>query len=227
MSASPGTAKSFLKSLRWKPIIVIALILVAVGLISQRVDIDRVRDYTEHLNSGLVFVVITVLPLVGFPVTVLHILAGMRWGPKLGLALVVLSILIQLLASYALVHLFRPMFERRLAKFRERIPKGAHGPVTLLTALLPGVPYFAKNYLIPVMGVPLRTFLLWCFPLHALRASIAVIFGDQSDDLTPTRIAWFCAYFVIITLSCGWVFRRVRAEVGDPSPAASGRTRSA
>lgn len=221
------SVKAFLKSLPWRPIIVIGLILVGVGLLSQRIDVDQVHEYTEHLNSWLVFVVITVLPLVGFPVTVLHILAGMRWGPKLGLALVVVSILLQLLASYALVHLFRPAFERRLAKFRERIPQGAHGPVTLLTALLPGVPYFAKNYLIPVMGVPLRTFLLWCFPLHAVRASIAVIFGDASDDLTPTRIAWFCVYFVVVTLSCAWVFRRVRAEVGDPSPAANGRTRSA
>ena len=217
--------KAFLKTLPRGKIIVVAIVLIGLGLLSSQIDVDQVHDYTKQLNSWLVFVVIVVLPLLGFPVTILHILAGMRWGPKLGLALVTLSIILQLLASYGLVHLFRPMFERRLAKFRERIPKGAYGPMTLFTALLPGVPYFAKNYLIPVMGVPLRTFVLWCFPLHAGRASIAVIFGHESNELTPARIAWFCVYFIMIALSCAWVFRRLRAEVGDPSPTANGQTR--
>lgn len=222
MSAPPATF-SF-KSLPWGKIAIVAVILLGIGLLSRQIDVDEVHAYTKRFDSWIVFVAITLLPLVGFPVTVLHVLAGMRWGPKLGYTLVVLSIVLQLFASYALVHLFRPVFERRLAKFRERIPKGAHGPVTLFTALLPGVPFFAKNYLIPVMGVPLWTFIMWCFPLHALRASLAVLFGHQSNELTPTRIAWFCAYFVLITLSCAWVFRRLRAEVGDPSLAASGQT---
>lgn len=224
MSALLG--KFSFRSLPWKPIVVIAIVLGGIGLLCRRIDVDQVHDYAEHLNSWVVFAGITLLPLVGFPVTILHIVAGMRWGPKLGLALVVVSILLQLFASFALVHLFRPLFERKLAKFRERVPRGAHGPVTLFTALLPGVPYFAKNYLIPVMGVPLRTFILWCFPLHAVRASVAVLFGHESDELTPMRIAGFCVYFGVITLSCAWVFRRLRAEVGDPSLAANGQTRN-
>lgn len=211
----------------WKLIVVGALLLAGLGFLYGRVDVDQVHDYAEGLNSGLVFVLITVLPLVGFPVTVLHVVAGMRWGPKVALPLVFLSIFLQLLASYALVHLFRPLFERRLAKYRDRIPKGAHGPVALLTALLPGVPYFLKNYIIPLVGVPLRIFLLWCFPLHAIRSTIAVLFGHESDQLSGGKIVGFVIYFILISLSCAWVFRRLRGEVGDPSPAASGRTRSA
>lgn len=211
----------------WAKIIVAVLVLVGVAFLYHRIDVDDVHDYAEGLNSWLVFVLITVLPLVGFPVTVLHVVAGMRWGPKVAIPLVFLSIFLQLLASYALVRLFRPLFEKRLAKLRERIPRGAHGPVTLFTALLPGVPYFAKNYVLPLIGVPLRTYVLWCFPLHAARSSIAVLFGHESDQLTPGRIAGFAVYFVLISLSCAWVFRRMRAEVGDPTPAASGQRRSA
>lgn len=224
---NPTSKRSRLAALPWRIIITVILALIGVAILYQRIDIEQVHAYAEKQPSWLVFVLITVLPLVGFPVTVLHVVAGMRWGPKVGLALVVVSILLQLLASYALVHLFRPVFEQRLEKFRKRIPQGAHGPVTLFTALLPGVPYFAKNYVIPLMGVPLPTFLLWCFPLHAFRSSIAVLFGHESDQLTPGRIAAFAAYFVIISLSCAWVFRRMKAEVGDRPPEVSGRTRPA
>lgn len=223
-----SSKKSFdLAKLPWVKIAIAVVVLAGVAFLYQRIDVDQVHDYAEGLNSVLVFVLITVLPLVGFPVTVLHIVAGMRWGPKVALPLVFLSILLQLLASYALVKLFRPLFEKRLAKLRERIPEGAHGPVSLFTALLPGVPYFAKNYVLPLIGVPLRTFLLWCFPLHAARSSIAVLFGHESDQLTPGRIAGFAVYFILISLSCAWVFRRMRAEVGDRSPAVGGRTRNA
>ena len=224
---NPLLEKFRLSALPWRAILVGVLIVGAAALLSRKVDVKQVHEYTEQLDGWLVFVLITVLPLLGFPVTVLHVVAGMRWGPTVALPLVALSIVLQLLASYALVRLFRPVFEKRLARFREKIPDGAHGPVTLFTALLPGVPYFIKNYMLPLIGVPLRIYLLWCVPLHVARSSVAVIFGDQSDELTPGRIAGFAVYFVLITLSCAWVFRRIRAEVAGPSPAANGQTRNA
>ncbi len=224
---NPLSEKFSFSALPWRAIIVGVLLLAGLVVLSQQVDVEDVHAFTERQDSWLVFVLITVLPLLGFPVSVLHVVAGMRWGPQVALPLVALSIVIQLLASYALVRLFRPLFEKRLARFREKIPKGAHGPVSLFTALLPGVPYFIKNYVLPLIGIPLPTYLLWCLPLHVLRSSVAVIFGDQSDQLTPGRIAGFAVYFILITLSCAWVFRRIRAEVADPSPAADGQRRSA
>lgn len=226
MNAS-ATLRDRLVHVPWKKVAIGVVALIAVMVAWHFVDMDAVRDWLDQLNPWLMFVVITALPLVGFPVTPLHVAAGMRWGPALGLGIVAGSILLQLLASYALVRLFRPLFEHRLERFREKIPQGAHGPVALFTALLPGVPYFAKNYTLPLIGVPLWTTLLWCFPLHAARASIAVIFGDQSDHLTPARIAGFCAYFAVVTLSCAWAFRRIKGRVGDRSRAAGGRKKHA
>jgi uncharacterized membrane protein YdjX (TVP38/TMEM64 family) len=198
------------------------LILAAILFLYSRVDIDRVHQWTEALDSWLVFLLIVVLPLVGFPVSVVHMLAGIRWGTAVGLQLVVISIALQLLASFALVHLFRPVFEKRLEKVRRKIPAGAHGPVCLFTMLLPGVPYFAKNYVLPLVGVPLRTYLLWCFPLHALRSSVGVMFGDASDELTPQRIAFFVVYGLTIAAACTWAFRRIREKAAlQDSPATS------
>jgi len=211
----------------WRKILAALLVIAAIAVIYSRIDVRRVHEYFQTWPGWAVFLAIVILPLVGFPVTVVHVIAGMRWGPRWGIAIVAIAILLDLLASYGLVALFRRPFERRFASLRKRLPKTAHGPMTLFTLLLPGVPFFAKNYVLPIAGVPLGTYLIWAFPIHTLRSSIAVIFGHESDQLTPWRIAGFVAYAVVITLSFAWAFRRLRAAVGDQPRAANGRKRRA
>ena len=201
------------------PLVAVVGILVAIALLSTRLDVQELHNLTRELDGTLVFLLLVILPLFGFPVSVLHVLAGIRWGARPGLELVVLSIFFQLLASYALVYLFRPVFERRLQRVKDRVPTGAHGAVSLFTMLLPGVPYFAKNYVLPLVGVPLPTYLLWAFPLHSLRSSVAVLFGDASNELTPLKIALFIGYGVLITASCAWAFRKLK-EKGAFAPRA-------
>ncbi|MEO6569616.1 MAG: hypothetical protein ABIO94_12695 [Opitutaceae bacterium] len=207
-------------SIPWRAIIIGAIICVVVGLLSRKFDIETVHDYASGLNGAVVFILLTLLPLAGFPVTVLHVVVGMRFGIPLGLTLVAASILLQLLASYALVHFFRAKFAKRLAPVQKRIPKAAHGSMCLFTMLLPGVPYFAKNYVLPLLGVPLRTFLLVCAPIHIARSSVAIIFGDKSDDLTPARIAGLVAYFSLTLFVSWWMFRRMRSQMDEKKPGA-------
>lgn len=215
------------RSLPWRSIAVVIVALVLLNVLYGQIDIDDLHKFAAGLNGPLVFLGILVLPLLGFPVSVLHVFAGVRWGAQLGISLVVLSILLQLLASYALVRLFRPLFAARLEPLRQRIPEGAHGPVALFTMLVPGVPYFAKNYVLPLIGMPLRVYLLWCFPMHSLRSMVPIVFGDLSNNLTPTRIVALCLYGTAIALACAWAFRRLRAQLEGRPPAAGDPTRSA
>jgi uncharacterized membrane protein YdjX (TVP38/TMEM64 family) len=99
--------------------------------------------------------------------------------------------------------------------------------VTQFTMLLPGVPYFAQNYVLPVIGVPLGTYMLWSVPIHIVRSIVGIAFGDMSDDLSPLHIAGFVAYFVVITVACTWAFRRLQARMKGPQPKAGGRKRRA
>jgi uncharacterized membrane protein YdjX (TVP38/TMEM64 family) len=201
--------------------------LVGLVLLYRMIDVQAVHDYAKRMNGVAVFVVMTVLPLFGFPVSLLHVAAGVRFGTGLGLALTTVSILIQLLASYALVKAAPGFFERKMAPWRKRMPEAAHTPLTQFTMLLPGAPYFVQNYILPLMGVPLGTYLLWSFPLHVVRSVVGVAFGHESANLTPTKLAWFGVYSVAIALTCAWSFRRLRRKMkdqpageGDPKPAA-------
>lgn len=205
------------------------LALAAAGcaglvLLYRLIDVRALHDHAQHLDGLTVFVVMTVLPMFGFPVSVLHVAAGVRFGTGLGLALTTFSILLQLLASYALVKAAPDFFARRVEPLRRRLPKAAHVPLTQFTMLLPGAPYFAQNYVLPLVGVPLGTYLLWSFPLHVVRSVAGVIFGHESADLTPAKLAGFGLYSVAIGLTCAWSFRRLRRQMKDRPPMAGDPT---
>lgn len=224
----PPTRKLDFSRLPWRKVAGVAVVLaIAAALVFRHIDIEALHASADRLPGIVAFALLTLLPLVGFPASILHVAAGIRFGQGLGLALVALSILLQLLASYALVHLFRERFTRWLAPVRKKIPSGAHASVCVLAVLLPGAPFTAINYVLPLLGVPLRTYLLCCLPLHVLRSTVTVTFGGQSDHLTPGRLAALVAYALLILGASAWTYRRVRSQLESPPPAAGGRRQPA
>ena len=215
-----------LANLPWAKIASFALVIGAVSIVLySRIDVQAVHEQAARFNGGIAFGLLLVLPLIGFPASVLHVAAGVRFGAGAGLALVSLSILFQLLASYALVRLWRHRFERArwVRKIRERIPDGAHASVCVFTLLLPGAPYAAVNYVLPLIGVPLRTFVACGWPLHSLRSTVTVVFGDQSDQLTVARLAILLVYALMIAAVSWWTYRRLQSRLEDPPPMAGDR----
>lgn len=184
--------------------------LTTLVLVYRHLDLEAIHAKAESVNGGVVFAAMAVLPLVGFPVSVVHAVAGLRFGLGLGCLLVAVCTLLQLLAAYGLVKLMPGFFERKLEPLRRRIPNGAHSPVTLFTMLLPGVPYFSQIYVLPLIGVPLRTFLMWSLPISVARSIVGVTFGDIVDHLTPLKLAGFGCYLVGIILLCAFAFRKLR-----------------
>lgn len=216
--------------MRGSHVIVGVAALAALGVLAYRGGgMAALHTHAAEINGPLVFGLLLVLPLLGFPVSVLHVAAGIRFGVGVGLALVAVSIVAQLLASYWLVYIQRERFERWswLQQLRERIPTGSHTAITLFTVLLPGAPYTAINYVLPLLGVPLRILLAVALPVHVIRSTITVMLGDQSDELTPARLAVLVLYALAILLASWVMYRRLRSQLGDRPPAAGDRKRPA
>jgi len=208
-------------------IAVVALACIGLVLLYGQIDVAALHRRAQNLNGPLVFVLITILPLAGFPVSVTNAVAGVRFGFGMGVALVSLSIALQLLASYALVKAAPKFFVHRLEPLHQRLPAAAHTPLTQFTMLLPGVPYFGKNYLLPMVGVPLGTYLLLGFPIHVARSVVGIISGDMSGHLTAPRITGFVVYTIVITVGCAWALRQLRAKMRDRPTKVNGRKRPA
>ncbi len=214
----------------WRKIATFALVLGGIAaLVYSRVDLEAVHERAASFNPFLAFALLAVLPLIGFPASLLHIAAGIRFGAPLGLTLVSLSILFQLLVSYGVVRFWKDRFSRArwVKKVRDRIPEGAHASVCVFTVLLPGAPYAVINYVLPLVGVPLRTFILCAWPLHTLRSTVTVVFGDQSDHLTATRLAVLICYALLILGASWWTYRRLQSQFEGRRTTADDRTQPA
>jgi uncharacterized membrane protein YdjX (TVP38/TMEM64 family) len=214
----------------WRRVLIaLPIIALVATLLYHQIDVHAVHERAREFNGVAAFGLLAVLPLIGFPASMLHVAAGVRFGSMLGLTLVATSILFQLLVSYSLVHIFRASFSkwRWVQRVRERIPDGAHASICVFAVLLPGAPYAAINYTLPVIGVPFHTYVLCCLPLHTLRATVTVLFGDQSDKFTGARLAVLVLYALLILGASWWTFRRLKSRLEGPPEAASGRKQPA
>lgn len=197
-----------------RSLLLVGIVVGVMGLLWYfgRGHLENLHERAGEFHGGVVFLALMTLPLVGVPVSVMHALAGAKFGLPLGMALVAVSIAFQVAVSYVIVQAAPRFFKRRFAWLHERLPKAAHRSLTLFILLLPGAPYFAQNYVLAGAGVPFRIYFGYAFSIHVARSLIGVIFGEWSGDLTPARAAVFATYFIGITLGCGLAFRRLRSQ---------------
>lgn len=206
--------------------IAVALALVACIVFRDQLNLRNLHAHVLEMNAAMVLLCLFTLPLLGFPVSVMHAVTGAKFGLPWGMTFVLLSIVFQLFASYGIVRLAPHFFAERFAWLRRKLPPATHRSLVLFTLLLPGAPYFAQNYALAITRVPFWLFFRFALPIAFVRSITGVIFGEWSGHMTPGRITFFVIYTATITLICGLAFRRLRAQLQNPPRGGNGRTRS-
>jgi uncharacterized membrane protein YdjX (TVP38/TMEM64 family) len=156
-------------------------------------------------------VFISVLPLVGFSITLVNVVVGARFGGLAGLTWIAAATAVHLIGSHVIARtvLRRPV-EAWIKRRKYRLPRYAKDePValTLLGALVPGLPYAVRNYLLAASGVPFRIFFLVCWPVYVARSAVAILLGTWAEELTTGRAVVLAAIFVFKLTVCAVVVR--------------------
>lgn len=189
----------------------VALFIVAFAFI----DTKALHDWAQTVPGWVVFALMAFLPVVGAPVSVLFIIGGARFGALGGLIAAAIAIAINLLLTYWMTKfvLRKPIasFFKKTKYKLPRVPKEEYISISLLTALVPGLPYAAKNYLLVLAGVPFRVYFWVCLPSHFFHASLAILFGDMTKNLTKGKVIFLIGYGIVLTLLCKRVVKRLRA----------------
>jgi uncharacterized membrane protein YdjX (TVP38/TMEM64 family) len=176
-----------------------------------RVDREAIVAFAEGLPLRWFVPAILVLPLIGFPISPLLVVAGIRFGFAGGMAFATGVIVFHNIAAFRLTHgLFRVRLRNRLARAGYGIPvidPKHQAWLTALFAAIHGPPYAAKLYLLALTDVPFRIYLWVGAPIYAFFCVIPVGAGSAVDSLKPWVI-YALVGMSIALLAVGFLLKR-------------------
>jgi uncharacterized membrane protein YdjX (TVP38/TMEM64 family) len=201
---------------RWISGIIIALLVAGLVYLYFRSDFDleRLTNRIAEFNPILVFALMATLPVCGFSVAVVYLVAGIKFGPVLGGVAVAGATAVHLLATHWICQtVLRAPLQRFLKRRKHElphVPEGENASVAAMAALIPGLPYFARNYLLALTDVPLRVYFWVCLPIYVIRSYIVILLGDLGTDMS-SKTFWILVSVYVLKLSiCGYLLWRIR-----------------
>jgi uncharacterized membrane protein YdjX (TVP38/TMEM64 family) len=180
----------------------------------------RLQDVTTTIagfNPIVVFILMATLPVAGFSVSIMYLVAGMKFGPLLGGALVAAATAVHLLATHWICQtVLRGPLQRYLAKRNHRlphVPEGENASVAAMAALVPGLPYFARNYLLALTDVPLPVYFWVCLPIYVVRSFVAIMLGDLGTQPDRKTLMILVGVYAVKLSICAYLIWRIRRRI--------------
>ncbi len=156
--------------------------VVILWLVAADFDWRAIPRALNRLNTGALLALTTFLPLAGFPISMVYLLVGARFGPVFGLGVVSGITALHLLGTHWIARSFlRKPIVRAVERRRHHVPEvppGENFAVALMVMLAPAIPYFIRNYVLALSGIPLRVYFAVALPIHVLRSYVALFLGD-------------------------------------------------
>ncbi len=214
--ATPASRRSLIIKLA-----AVAVLAAAAGvLVLQGVDlkagVERVMEAVRALGPWVFFGAMTLLPAFGFPMIAFTLSAAPLFGPRFGTAgvwaLVALSIALNVSLTYWFArYAFRPLLEKWVKRLGYKVPtvdKEDYVSLTLLVRLTPGPPFFLQGYVLGLMEVPFRTYLLWSWLVVMGYATPLVFFGQSVMEGSTRNALFGGSLLVAVFVAVSWFRRR-------------------
>jgi uncharacterized membrane protein YdjX (TVP38/TMEM64 family) len=193
-----------------------AVIAVAIAVFPfiRGFDWAGLQHQIEGLNPFLLIGLMATLPVAGFSIGIVYLIAGAKFGPLLGGVVVAGATATHLVLTHWISRSFlREPLERFIAKRKHHlpdIPPSEHGALSVMAALIPGLPYFIRNYLLALSGVPFRIYFWICLSIYVARSYVAIFLGDLSGDPSRRGFVILVAVYVVKLGICAWLIARMR-----------------
>lgn len=197
-------------------VIIVAILAVALVFLNTDLDWAQVNDSIGRLNPAAVIPLMAVLPIFGFPIAVVYLFAGARFGPAVGGLVVAGITVVHLLGTYLIA---RSFLREPLKRFIERkhlhlpqVPVDEQAMVCVIATLVPGLPYFVRNYLLALADVRLKYALLVAMPIYVARSYVTILLGDMGSDPSRNKFIILVIVDVLKVVICGLVIWRLRVH---------------
>ncbi len=166
------------------------------------------------LNPVVLYSSLVILPGLGFPASILLVLAGAVWGASLRTCIIVLSALVlnSIWTRWLAAGVGKKIISRILGSRWSRLENMPRNDLLRLTCILrvtPGTPLCVQNYILGLLCVPLRPYLTISTPLIGMWVAGFVITGGAVfQGRSGMAIAGLC-----VLVACGLLVRLVRSRL--------------
>ncbi len=188
---------------------------------------ERIAEAVGNTGWPAFFIAMTLLPLLGVPVTPFYLLGGAVFEEWLCLLGTAISLFVNMLLAYALAaHWMRNALQTLLLRYRRRpLPDiGSRNAwlYALAIRITPGPSLGVKNYLASLAGIGLVPYLVVSWPIAMGYATGLIVLGDSITDQHWFGVLAGITLLVILLVGMKtlrkWLQNRVRTE----PPAAAG-----
>ena len=200
----------------WWVVAYVALVIIAVTLVLRYTDVRwaSVIEWIDGLDPWLVLPLMAVLPIGGFPISVVYLVAGARFGAVWGGVVVAMVTTVHLLGTYLIARSFlrgplQRFIERHNAHLPE-IPVDEQAAVCVIAALVPGLPYVVRIYALALAGVKLSYYIGVSLPIYVARSYVTILLGDMTSDPSRNKIIILLIVDVLKVTICALVIWRLR-----------------
>jgi uncharacterized membrane protein YdjX (TVP38/TMEM64 family) len=202
----------------WTAVTTVAVVVIAVVLVVLYTDVswENIIGWIDRVNPVLALPLMALLPIVGFPIAIVYLFAGARFGPLGGGAVVAAITAIHLVGTYLIARSFlRAPLQRLIEKKHKHlpeIPEDEQAAVCVIATLVPGLPYFVRNYLLALGGVKLKYFFTVCLPIYVARSYVTILLGDMGNDPSRNKLFILLTVDVLKVAICALVIWRLRVH---------------
>jgi uncharacterized membrane protein YdjX (TVP38/TMEM64 family) len=173
----------------------------------------EIMDVMHAVDPVLALVLMALLPLFGFSIGVVYVVAGVKFGLVGGGVAIVGVTMVHLLGTHWIA---RSFLEKRLRRFLKKkhhhmphAPDGAELSLAGMVALVPGPPYFLRNYTLALSGIPLRKYFWVCLLIYTIRSYVTLALGSLGSDPSRQGVYWLAAIIAVKLTICAFLIRRI------------------
>jgi uncharacterized membrane protein YdjX (TVP38/TMEM64 family) len=193
--------------------ILTALLGVAAFFAVKLGYIQNIIGVIDSDISPLLFILLMILlPLVGFPISVFLVVAGIKFDIPATVALWLVILPIHTQISYTAAKNLRPFLVRLLKNSMgytiPSIPPHREAEFSFLFLAIPGLPYAVKNYLLPLAGAPFRYCVIMnCIVQGALGLPFIILGKSGAEKNSPLFYSALLS-IVVLFIMLRWLKRK-------------------
>lgn len=209
-----------IKKYRTLFLILLLLIVVGIGFIFFKDQIQSLIAVikSEQTHPAVVFIAFLVLPILFFPISVLLVLIGIRFGAVPGVVMMFGLIPVHLVVSFFISRsiLNAPLKRIVTEKVHPHFwsSNGYSLKLGFLFMAIPGLPYTVKNYLLPLSGIPFRDYFLISWFVQSVMGIPIVVIGDAASDWNLDLVLFLALLLLVIYLILQHIRKRYTEKEG-------------